>query len=167
MAPAYRYATPSPEGGAAYASRLGDPWLLLAALTLVGIGLVMVFSSSSAIAEKRYLDAAYFLKHQAVHMTAGLILMVFLATRDVDSLRAFAWPLVIAVFAALVLVLIPGVGHRAGGAARWLRLGFFSLQPAELAKLALVLFLADFLAKRQADAKSLLGVFLPCLGLAL
>lgn len=166
MASPYRYAAP-PEGGAAYTSRLGDPWLLLAALTLVGIGLVMVFSSSSAIAEKRYLDAAYFVKHQAIHLAAGLILMVFLATRDVDGLRVYSWPLIIAVFAALVLVLIPGVGHRAGGAARWLRLGFFSLQPAELAKLALVLFLADFLAKRQAEAKSLLRVFLPCLGLAL
>lgn len=165
MAPAYRYA--APESGAAYASRLGDPWLLLAALTLVGIGLVMVFSSSSAIAEKRYLDAAYFVKHQAVHLIAGLILMVLLATRDVDSLRNYAWPLVIAVFVALVLVLIPGVGHRAGGAARWLRLGFFSLQPAELAKLALVLFMADFLAKRQVEAKSLLQVFLPSLGIAI
>lgn len=165
MAPAYRYA--APESGAAYASRLGDPWLLLAALTLVGIGLVMVFSSSSAIAEKRYLDAAYFVKHQAVHLIAGLVLMVLLATRDVDSLRNYAWPLVIAVFVALVLVLIPGVGHRAGGAARWLRLGFFSLQPAELAKLALVLFMADFLAKRQVEAKSLLQVFLPSLGIAI
>ena len=165
MAPAYRYATEPDSGGAA--SRLGDPWLLLAALALAGIGLVMVFSSSSAIAEKRYLDAAYFLKHQAIHLLVGLALMAWLATRDVETLRTFTWPLVIGVFLALVLVLIPGVGHRAGGASRWLRLGIVSLQPAELAKLALVLFLADFLARRQVEAQSLVKVFLPSLGLAL
>ncbi len=147
--------------------RVGDPWILLSALLLTILGLVMVYSSSSALAEKRYLDSAYFFKRQFFHVLAGLMVMSWLAVTDYERLRSWVWPLLIGVFVALGLVLIPGVGHRAGGAARWLRLGFISVQPAELAKLALVLFLARHLADHQHQAKSLLRVFLPGLGMAL
>ena len=146
--------------------KVGDPWLLLSALILTGIGLVMVSSSSSALAGKRYLDSAFFFKHQFFHVLVGLGVMAWLAASDYERLRAWVWPVLGAVVLALVLVLIPGVGHRAGGAARWLRLGPVSLQPAELAKLALVLYLARSLADHQHQAKSLFRVFLPNLGLA-
>jgi len=156
-----------PAAAAEPARRVVDPWLLVSALALTGIGLVMVFSSSSAIAEKRYLDAAHFVKHQFGHLAAGLVVMIFLATRDHRDLGKWSLPLILGVFVALVLVLVPGLGHRAGGAARWLRLGWFSLQPAELAKLALVLYLARFLSLRQNEVTSLFRAFLPALGVAL
>ncbi|MFH1059727.1 MAG: putative lipid II flippase FtsW [Pseudomonadota bacterium] len=162
--PAYAPAAPA---AAEPARRTVDPWLVVSALALAGVGLVMVFSSSSAIAEKRHLDAAYFMKHQAMHLAVGLAVMTFLATRDHRDLGRWSLPLIVAVFLSLVLVLIPGLGHRAGGAARWLRLGYFSLQPAELAKLALVIYLARFLSLRQNEVKSLTQVFLPALGVAL
>jgi cell division protein FtsW len=146
--------------------RLSDPWILVSALALTAFGLVMVYSSSSALASKRYMDSAYFFKHQFFHVVLGLGLMTWLALVDYERYRKWVWPALGGVLLALVLVLIPGVGHRAGGAARWLRLGFVSLQPAELAKVALVLFLARHLAENQPDAKSLLKVMLPCLGVA-
>ena len=118
-----------------------DRWILLSALCLTGIGLVMVYSASSALAAKRYLDSAYFFKRQFFHLLIGLTIMAVLAYRDYQSLRKLAYPLLFAVLAALILVLIPGVGHRAGGAVRWLRLGTASLQPAEFAKPALVHYL--------------------------
>lgn len=149
--------------GAAF---LSDRWILVSALALTAFGLVMVYSSSSALASKRYMDSAYFFRHQFLHVALGLGLMAWLACLDYERLRAWVWPALGGVLLALILVLIPGVGHRAGGAARWLRLGFFSLQPAELAKVALVLFLARHLSDHQHEAKSLLKVLLPCLGMA-
>lgn len=147
-------------------SRGVDPWLLVSALVLTGLGVIMVYSASSALAGKRYLDSAYFVKHQLVHVAVGFAVMAWLATQDYQRLRKLIWPVLILVFLALVAVLIPGVGHRAGGAARWLRLGFVSVQPAELAKLAMVLFLAHWLSRHQDRIKSLFVVFLPCLGVA-
>ncbi len=141
--------------------RVADPWLLLAALVLTGIGLVMVYSASSALAAKRYLDAAYFFKRQLLHLALGLGVMLWLASRDYARLKALAYPLLLAVLVALVLVLVPGVGHRAGGSARWLRLGPVSLQPSEFAKLALVLYLAYALSEHQYLVKSFSKGFLP------
>jgi len=146
--------------------KAGDPWIILSALFLTGIGLVMVFSASSALAGKRYLDSAYFFKHQLFHLVMGLVIMTVLAIRDYQRLKALAYPFLLLILATLVITLIPGVGHRAGGAARWLRLGVFSVQPSELAKLALVLFLASYLCERQPQIKSFIRVFLPGLGVA-
>lgn len=153
-------------GKRAAAARVADPWILLSALMLTGIGLVMVFSASSALASKRYLDAAYFFKHQIFHVAAGLGLMVFLASRDYQRLKGLAYPVLFVIMLLLVLVLIPGVGHRAGGASRWLRLGLVSIQPSEFAKLGLVLYLAYSLSEHANQVKSLSRGFLPHLGMA-
>ncbi|KMY65688.1 stage V sporulation protein E [Desulfocarbo indianensis] len=141
--------------------RVSDPWILLCALALTGIGLVMVFSASSALASKRYLDSAYFFKHQLMHLAVGLTVMAVIAAGDYARLRKLAYPALVVVLLALVLVLIPGIGHRAGGAARWLRLGVFSVQPAEFAKLALLFYLAYALSEHADQIKSLSRGFLP------
>ncbi len=149
------------------AAMVAEPWLLLAALLLAGIGVIMVYSASSALAEKRHLDAAAFAKSQFLHVCVGLAVMALLTRLDYIRLRPWVYPGLILVFVALCLVFLPGIGHRAGGAARWLRLGSsLSVQPAELAKLALVLFLAHWLADNQHRVKSFFMVFLPCLGVA-
>ncbi len=158
--------TDYPGGDSARLSPVGDPWVLLCALGLTAIGLVMVYSASSALAAKRYLDSAYLLKHQVVPLAAGLLVMAVLAFRDYAWLDRLAYPILGGVLFLLVLVLVPGVGHRAGGASRWLKLAFFSVQPAELAKLALVVFLAHHLAKHQDRVKSLSRGFLYPLGVA-
>lgn len=145
---------------------VSDPWLLLSALFLTGFGLVMVYSSSSALASKRYLDSGYFFKHQILHVAVGLGVMAWLTSLDFERLRRWSWAIMGLIFLTLVMVLVPGLGHRAGGAARWLRLGFFSLQPAELGKVAVVIFLARYLADHQHEVKSLFKVFLPAMGLA-
>ena len=143
---------------------MGDPWLLLAALALAGVGLVMVYSAGSALAVQRHSDGAYFFKAQLLHVTAGIVVMGILALVDYRRLARFTYPALLGVLAALLLVLIPGVGHEAGGAVRWLRLGPFSLQPAEMAKLALVLYLAYSLSRHQEQIKSFSRGLLPHLG---
>lgn len=148
------------------ASRVGDPLLLLSALALAGIGLLMVYSASSALAAKRYLDEAYFFKAQLMHAAVGLTLMIVLASIDYRRLERVAYYLLLAALLPLLLVLLPGVGHEAGGAVRWLRLGPLSFQPAEFAKLALVVYLAYSLSVHADHIKSFSRGMLPHLGVA-
>ncbi|MCB2225300.1 MAG: putative lipid II flippase FtsW [Desulfarculaceae bacterium] len=145
-------------------SRVGDPWVLLAALALAGVGLLMVYSAGSALAARRYLDGHYFLKAQGLHMTVGVAIMIALALFNYRRLERLAYPILFAVLGLLFLVLVPGVGHEAGGAVRWLRFGGFSLQPAELAKPALVIYLAYSLSRHSDQVKSLSHGLLPHLG---
>ena len=145
---------------------VGDHWLLMCALLLCAVGLVMVYSASSALAEKRHLDAAFFFRQQLMHLGAGLLLMTVLAARPYHKLRLLAYPLLLAVLVALILVLIPGVGHRAGGASRWLRLAGVSLQPAEFAKAAMMLYLAYSLAEHQQQIHTFWRGLAPHMGVA-
>ncbi len=146
--------------------RFSDPWLILAVLALTAIGLVMVYSASSSLALKRHMDAAYFFKRQLLHVGVGLGLMIFLARMEYDRLRRWAYPFLGLVFILLVAVLIPGLGHRAGGAARWLRLFGVSIQPSELAKLALMMYMAYSLSAHHDNIRTFSRGFLPHLGMS-
>jgi len=126
-----------------------DPWLLGTVLLLTAAGLVMVYSASSVRAGTELHDQFYFLRRQLVAAGAGvgvMLLALAMGARGAEKLT----PLVLGTaVAALVLVLVPGIGTVAGGARRWMALGPVRFQPAELAKVALVLYLARSLARKQ------------------
>lgn len=120
--------------------------LVSAALVLMGLGVVMVYSASSAKAGLRFDDAELFLRRQVAWAVVG-VAAVWAAMRcDPERLRRWAKPATIAVIVLLALVLIPGVGSTANGARRWFRVGPVSFQPSEAAKLVLVVWLAHHLA---------------------
>jgi len=125
-----------------------DVTLLLVTLILVTIGTVMVYSSSSIIAMKRFNDAQYFLKKQFFFVLLGLAVMVLVTKIPYQHLRKWAYPGLFLSVILLILLLIPHVGIRAGGATRWLRLGIFSFQVTELVKVSMVIFLAHLLTKK-------------------
>ena len=122
--------------------------LLLVTLGLVAFGLVMVYSASSARAMLAAGDPAYYLKRQALYAVIGLVLLAFLSRVDFRALRVAAGPLLITSFVLLLAVLV--LGTAVNGARRWLSLGLLDFQPSELAKLALALWVAAYLAKRPA-----------------
>ena len=125
-----------------------DLILLLVTLLLVTVGTVMIYSSSSILAMERFRDGQFFLKKQVFFLFLGLLIMVLMTRIPYYKLRKLAWP-GIAVSAVLLLAIwIPHLGIRAGGAVRWFKLGIFSFQVSELAKVALILFLAHFLTQR-------------------
>ena len=126
-----------------------DPWLLASVLLLTGFGLVMVYSASAVVAQDKLHDQFYFLKRQLVAAAIGTSLLAAILAVGYRRLEALAVPLLLAVLAALVLVLVPGVGRVAGGARRWIDLGVISVQPAEAAKVVLVLYLARSLARKK------------------
>jgi cell division protein FtsW len=118
-------------------------------LALQCVGIVMVYSASSVAALAQFHDSAWFLKRQLLYSALGLSAMLVAWKIHYARLRRFTLPVLGITLVALLLVLIPHIGREAGGARRWLTLGGpLNFQPAELAKLALVLYLANFLANR-------------------
>lgn len=126
-----------------------DVMLLLTVLGMVLFGLLMVYSSSFIFAQERTGDGFAFIQKQLVFAIGGLIAMAVLARVDYRRWRDWAGHGLLAATALLALVLVPGVGARVGGAQRWLRLGFVNFQPGELAKFALILFVAHLLVRKQ------------------
>jgi cell division protein FtsW len=135
--------------------------LVLVTLGLVAFGLVMVYSASSARAALAADDPAYYLKRQAVYALAGVVALALISRMDYRRLRFAVAPLLLGSFALLVAVLV--LGTPVNGARRWLSLGPTTLQPSELAKLALALWLAAYLARRPAPQS--LGELLRPIGL--
>jgi cell division protein FtsW len=140
-----------------------DTLLFAAVASLVAIGLVMIFSASSAQAYADHHDTAYYLKHQLVYLIAGLIVAFGAYSIDYRKLKAVApYALVLCVL-GLLAVLVPHVGVVVNGARRWIGAGMISLQPSEFAKLGLVLYLSAALATRGDRITSLTkGLFPLC-----
>jgi cell division protein FtsW len=126
-----------------------DHILLFVTITLALIGLVMVFSASAVVAGNRFHDSWYYLKRQLAWLAFGLVLLHVASRIDYIWWKRLALPLLGLVIALLVVVLIPSIGIAANGARRWLRLGPISIQPAEMAKLIGVIYLAAYLAKKE------------------
>jgi cell division protein FtsW len=143
-----------------------DPLLLVAILLLVGFGLVMVYSASAITAQDKLGDSFFFLKRQAIAAGLGLFGMAVALKFGYRRTARLAYPLLIVAVLLLVAVLVPGLGTSVGGAKRWLRVPGISVQPAEIAKVAWVIYLAYSLAKKRERVKSFSIGFVPHLGLA-
>jgi cell division protein FtsW len=126
-----------------------DVKLLFAVLFLVGIGIVMVYSASSALALKKYGSDFYFLKKQALFSLLGIIALVCFSHIPFRLYRALTYPFLFLSIGLLVAVLVSGLGLSAGGSLRWLRIGPVTFQPVEVARLALIFFMAYSLSKKQ------------------
>jgi len=149
-------------GGATWREQRVDSILLLVTLILVAVGTVMIYSSSSILAAARFKDGQYFLKKQIFFVIVGLAVMVLLTKIPYQKMKRLALPAIALSAFLLVLLMVPPLGIRAGGATRWLNLGFISFQVTEFVKIALVLFLASLLAKKVRDIKDFKqGVLLP------
>ncbi|MDT8441651.1 MAG: putative lipid II flippase FtsW [Desulfuromonadales bacterium] len=131
-----------------------DNSILILTVCLTCLGVVMVFSSSSIMALRDYGSSLYFLKKQGLFALVGLGVLALLMRFDYQRWHKLAWPLLLVCIALLTAVLVPGVGRKIGGATRWINLAGWTFQPAELAKLALVIFMAHSLSRKQEKVKS-------------
>jgi len=138
-----------------------DIGLLFPVLFLVGIGIVMVYSASSALALKRFGSDFYFLKKQALFSLLGIVVLVMCRHFPYRLFKPLAYPILLTAFGLLCIVHIPGLGVNVGGATRWIRLFGFSFQPSEFARLALVIYIAYSMSRKINDIHDFYIGFLP------
>jgi cell division protein FtsW len=138
-----------------------DNVLLVTALALMSLGLTMVFISSHMMAQSQYSDPYFFIKRQTAYAMVGLAALFVGRYVNYQRYQAWVYPVLVLSLITLILVFVPGIGSRVRGAARWLKLGPVTLQPSEFAKLAMVLFLAYSLARKQGKMKYFSIGFLP------
>jgi cell division protein FtsW len=143
-----------------YIREMADWWLIGSALALMGLGLIMVYSASGVMAERLFADSDHFFLRQSLFAVLGLVVMGFSAWIPMGFVYRYVYVWLLAVLILLGLTLTP-LGVRAGGASRWLDLGSFSLQPLELAKVALVMYLGYFLSRKQDKLKTFSVGFVP------
>ena len=135
--------------------------LFSVSVALICVGVVMIYSASSIYAWERYKDSAFFLKRHLAFLGIGLVLMFLVMLFDYRKLSRYAKPLLIISFVLLGLVLVPGLGREVSGARRWFRFKFLSFQPSELANLAVLIYVADFISRKQDIIKSFIKGFMP------
>lgn len=138
-------------------------WIMIITGALVGLGLVMVFSTGAAHSD-RFGSSTLLLFRQAVWLALGLLAM--LAAYRIDyRLYEKHWKVIlIATCVALALVLIPGIGTKLNGARRWLRAFGWGIQPSEFAKIGLAIFVAAYLSTRREQMNGFVKGFLPVAG---
>lgn len=135
---------------------------LLNILALVGIGVVMVFSSSAIrVFPGAEVDPFVFIKRHLIFVGLGLGAMAIIARADYGFWKRFAKPIYLLGLALLVLTLIPGIGTEFNGARRWLRFGGIGIQPSDFAKLALLVAAASYGVARRNELGSIRHGFLP------
>lgn len=128
-------------------SRLGVLFFLPVILSL--IGLFFVFEASSVKSFVEFNDSFHFFRLQSIWIVFGLAAMIFFSVFDYRKLYYLSFPAIITTIVLLFIVLIPGIGHQAGGARRWIDLGIINFQPTELAKFAVIIYLASWFMQKE------------------
>lgn len=157
--------------------------IFLTTLALMTIGIVMVYSSSAAIAAREAMTqqnaqgaemlaenlselsthSDYYLKRQALWSGLGIVALLFAYNVDYERYRKHSLWFLLVSLVLLGLVFVPGVGILVNGSRRWIGRGFLRIQPSEFAKLALIIYMANKLSERQSELKSLMRGFVPAI----
>lgn len=125
-----------------------DLTLLFVVGFLVAFGLLMVYDASVIQGLRDFQDGYYYIKQQLVWVGLGIVSMVLFSNFDYRRFKKFAFPLILCSIGLLMTVFIPGMGISGGGAHRWLKFGFVTVQPAEIIKLSGVIYLAAIFEKK-------------------
>jgi cell division protein FtsW len=139
-----------------------DYILLATIFLLLTIGIIMVFSSSYIMAYKWYGNSFYFFTRQAAYSVIAIVVFFIALRIDYHIWRKFAIPILLLSIFLLTMLYLPGLARYIRGAKRWLTIGPFSFQPSEMAKIALILYIADCLTRKKAkDISSFVWGILP------
>ena len=137
--------------------------IFLIVMILVAIGIIMIYSASAIYADSATGDSLYYLKRHLIYLAIGVMMMFAVMTIDINKLRIYAKPVILLTIFLLIAVLIPHIGRTTAGARRWFRVGIVNFQPSELAKIAIIVYIADFVSRRGIVMKNLLRGYLPAL----
>ena len=134
-------------------------------MILIGIGVIMIYSSSGIYALQGLGDSEYFLKRHVLFLSLGFLLTCGVMAIDYRLIQKYSKPLIIFAIFLLCLVLIPEIGKASYGARRWFQFAGFSFQPSELAKVAMLIYVADFLSRKQNKIRNFMDGFFPVISI--
>ena len=141
-----------------------DLWLLVGLIGLVSVGVVMVTSSSIAVADSRHMGAFYFLRKHLIFLGLGALAAAMAMRTELKLFEKYAFHLMLLAFVLLLAVFVPHLGMRINGARRWLNLLVTTFQPVEAVKLILVVYIASYLVRHRESVETrFLGLFKPVL----
>lgn len=126
-------------------------WISVITFALISIGMVMIYSASSYVAQLNYGDSFFYVKKQFLGFVAGVVAFVVASRIKTEILDKFRWIIMAVALVLLILVFIPGIGVESYGAKRWLNLGFTTIQPSEIAKFAFVIFVSGYIKDKKCD----------------
>jgi cell division protein FtsW len=133
-------------------------------ILLLAIGILMIYSSSGVYASQELKDPLFFLKRHFIFLGAGFILALVVMSVDYREFRRHAKPWLMITLFLLVAVLVPGIGKVSSGARRWFKLGPINFQPSEMAKITILIYVSDFLARKGPEIKNFWKGFAPVVG---
>lgn len=139
---------------------LFDRYLLLATIALLGLGLLMVASTSIVISERSFGQPFHFLLRQLIFLIMGIGLGYVVFRMPLEFLQKRAVDLLLISLVLLILVLIHGVGRQVNGSMRWLGIGPIGIQVSEFAKIAVIIYLADYLVRREKEVRTKVSGFI-------
>lgn len=113
------------------------------------IGLIFIFEASAVNSSRVFGDSLHYLKSQGVWIFLGLFVIAIFSFIDYKKLYFLSFVTLVLTIILLVIVLIPGIGSKVGGARRWIDLGLFSIQPTELAKFSVIIYLSSWFSKKE------------------
>jgi cell division protein FtsW len=137
-----------------------DPWLLFSVIAIIALGFIMVASASAPVAERLRVGMMHLAWHQAIYIGIGLCIAVTITFIPISLLQKYGDVFLGLSAILLMIVLIPGVTRPINGSMRWLFLGPISVQPSELAKLALVFYIGGYMVRRSYQLQNTLQGFL-------
>ena len=141
---------------------LYDKYLVWVVTILLSLGILMVASTSIVISEQQYHTPFHYLYRQLFALFGGLGVGVWVLRTPVERWQRISVYLLLASVVLLVMVLLPGIGHTVNGSRRWIHLGFMSLQASECVKLALIIYLSDYLDRHLEEVRQQwMGLFKP------
>jgi cell division protein FtsW len=142
-----------------------DVWMIASVLSILAMGLVMVYSASAVLAFHEFGDKFYYVKRQSIFAVLGVGAMIVTMNTDYWVWKKWSRLALLICFGLLVVVLIPGIGVVRGGARSWLGISSLGIQPSEFMKLAMVMFLAKMLSEKQQTVTLFTKGLLPPLGI--
>ncbi len=146
---------------------LFDPWLLVITVSIIAIGITMVGSASISIADRNNGDPFYYLYRQLIATGFGLGIGTLVLFTPITLWQKIGPFLLLVSLMLLIAVLVPGIGREINGSSRWISMGVFNLQVSELAKLAMVIYLAGYLVRHNDNVRETIkGFFMPMVVLA-
>jgi cell division protein FtsW len=131
-----------------------DMLLLIGLIGLASVGVVMVTSSSIAVADSQHLGQFYFLKKHLLFLAVGMVAAGLAMRTELKLFEKYAFPLLAVAFILLLAVFVPHLGMRINGARRWLNLLVTSFQPVEAVKLILVVYIASYLVRHRESVET-------------